>query len=179
MDGAFSRAAKAGLSAAALLLVAVGCNYSTRGGLPKHIKSVAVPVFRNRTHLTEYTRGLEVEVTKAVRRSFLQTGELRLAGREDADVILEGEVRELQREVLRTDRYGDPAEIRLTLRARVSAYDVKKSRYLFRHRLLTNGDRRPESGVYNLRRGEPESWAHKRAVKDLGRRIARTVLENW
>ena len=156
-----------------------GCQYSQRGGLPEHAKSVAVPVFRNLTYITDYTRQVEVEVTQAVRRAFLQTGELRVAGREDADLILEGEVRELERETVRTDRYGDPAEVRVTLRARVSLYDVKNSRYLFRNRILTNGDRRPESGVYSLRRGEPESEARKQAVEDLGRRIARAVVENW
>jgi hypothetical protein len=158
---------------------AVGCNYSARNALPEHLKTVAVPVFRNSTHLNEYSRGVEVELTHAVRKALLQAGELRLSGREDGDLIVEGDVRELERNVIRADRYGDPAEIRLTVRAKISAYDVKKNRWLIRDRIVTNGDLRPESGVYNLRRGETESWARQQALEDLGRRIARAVVEIW
>jgi len=167
---------------AACVLVAAclsGCSYTTRNALPAHAKTIAVPVFANRTYVGEYTRKLEVEVTEAVRNAFIQMGELKVAGRENADLILEGEITKLDREVLRNDRFGDPAEVRLTIRARISLYDVREARHLFREQLVTNAEKKEESGVYNLRRGESEASGRQKAVEDLGRMIARRVVEKW
>jgi hypothetical protein len=161
------------------LCVAGGCSYSTRNALPSHLKTIAVPVFANKTHVDDYTRKLEVEVTDMVRNAFIQTGELKLAGRENANMILEGEVTTMERELLRTDRFGDPAEVRLTVRARISLYDVKEAKYLLKNQLVTNAEKKSESGVYSLRRGESEQLARRQAVEDLGRQIARRVTEYW
>jgi len=166
------------LSAFGLLSV-TGCAYTTHNALPPHLKSIAVPVFNNRSYIDEYTRHLEVEVTDSVRKVFVQTGELKLAGREDADLILEGEIEKLDREILRTDRFGDPAEIKVVIRARISLYDVKEAKYLMKHVIVTNLERKNESGVYNLRRGEYENLARSNAVGDLGQVIARRVVERW
>ncbi len=166
--------------AASVLLLAMmaGC-YSTRPNLPKHSKSVAVPVFSNKSHYDDYTRGLETEVTGSVRKSFNQNGILKLTGRENADLILEGDVLKMTRRPLRTDRFGEPAETQIKILAKVSLYDVRDSRYLFRNQVVTNEATKPESGVYNLRRGENEALGRKRAVEDLGKAIARKVLDKW
>ena len=172
---------KAKLSIVAMVLVlgTYGCAYTARNALPKNLKTIAVPVFANKTYIEDYTRKLEVEVTEAVRNSFIQAGELKLAGREDADLILEGTVTKLDREILKTTRYGDPAEVKLSIRARISCYDVKEAKYLFKDVLVTNVDKREESGVYNLRRGQDEALGRGNAVEELGRVIARHVTERW
>jgi hypothetical protein len=164
---------------ATVMIVSGGCAYSTRNALPKHMKTVAVPVFTNKTYIDEYTRKLEVEVTEATRNAFIQAGELKIAGREDADLILEGAVMKLDREILRTDRYGEPAEVRVVVRARISVYDVKEAKYLLKDLLVTNSDKKTEAGVYTLRRGESEAMGRQNAVEELGRAIARRVTERW
>ncbi len=163
----------------ALAILISGCAYTTKNGLPPHLKSIAVPVFNNKTYVEDYTRKLEVEITDATRKVFVQSGELKLAGREDADLILEADVEKLDREILRTDRYGDPAEIRIVIRCRMSLYDVKEAKYLLKNLLVTNGDRSSESGVYSLRRGETEDLVRVKAVEDMGRVIAHRVVEKW
>jgi hypothetical protein len=174
---------KAKLSIVAIVVVLVlgtcGCAYTARNALPKHLKTIAVPVFANKTFIEDYTRKLEVEVTESTRNAFIQAGELKLAGREDADLILEGTVTKLDREILRTSRYGDPAEVKLAVRARISCYDVKEAKYLFKDVLVTNVDKREESGVYNLRRGEDEALGRQKAIEEIGRVIARRVTERW
>jgi hypothetical protein len=163
-----------------LLVLLSGCTYSTRNAaLPKHCKTIAVPMFANKSYVGEYTRKLEVEVTEAARNAFIQLGELQIAGRENADLILEGEVTKLNREILRNDRFGDPAEVRLTVHARISLYDVKEARHLFKDHLVTNAEKQQESGVYNIRRGESEAMGRQKAIEDLGRMIARRVVERW
>jgi hypothetical protein len=167
------------LSGLCVCLVTAGCSYTTRNALPAHVHTIAVPVFRNTTYVRDYTRKLEVELTEATRQAFIQAGELKLAGREDADLILEGDVTGLDREVLRSDRFGEAAEIRLIVRARISVYDVKEAKYLVKNLLVANTDRKSESGVYNIRRGEYENLGRSKAIEDLGRIIARHVTEYW
>src|SRR5947208_9766242 len=91
----------------ALSVLLAGCAYTTRNALPAHIHTIAVPVFKNKTYVSDYTRKIEVDVTEAVRNAFIQNGELTLASRETADLIVEGEVTHLEREALRSDRFGE------------------------------------------------------------------------
>jgi len=173
------------LSRVAIVLICIiavsvtGCAYRAKGSLAQHIKTIAVPVFNNRTHIDDYTRKIEVEVTDATRAAFLQGGELKIAGREDADLVLEGEIISFHRDTIRSDRLGDPVETRLIVRARISVYDVREARFLYKDLVVTNGERKTESGVYSLRRGETEQVARQKAVEDLGRQISRHVVEHW
>ena len=164
--------------AAVLLLGATGC-YSSRSRMPDRLQTIAVPVFKNRTYIEEYTRKLEVETTEATRRNFLQNSRLKLAGRETADLVLEGDVTKYTRIQIRADRYGDPAEVQIYVLAQVSLYDVKEAKYLFRNRTIANYNWHPSSGSYNLRRGESEALGRERAIEDLGRNIVRLVLDHW
>jgi hypothetical protein len=118
-------------------------------------------------------------VTEAVRNTFLQNGELAVVGRETADLILEGEITQVDRETLRSDRFGEAAEIKLTIKARISVYDVKEAKYLIQNQLVTNNDKKSESGVYNLRRGEFENLGKHNAIDELGRVIAHAITERW
>ena len=167
------------LLAFAMLALLSGCAYSTRNALPAHIRSIAIPVFKNKTFVTDYTRKIEVEVTDAARNAFIQNGELALASRETADLILEGEVTHVDRETLRSDRYGESAEVRLIIKARISVYDVKEAKYLFENVVVTNTEKKAENGVYNLRRGEYENLGKTNAVEELGKVIAHTITERW
>jgi len=153
-----------------------GC-YSTRTRLPEHAKSVAVPTFANKTYIDDYTRGLEVEVTESARKMLLQNGKLRITGRENSDLILEGQINKFDRVILRTDRFGEPAETQIVIQASVSVYDVRAAKYLVNGLAITNNQTRVESGSYNLRRGEDENLGRKRAVEDLGRAIAQAVVD--
>lgn len=165
---------------AALMLLSMGSGcYSTRTNLPAHVKTIAVPTFENRSYNDEYTRKLEVELTEAVRQTFLQNGQLTLVGRDKADLILEGAVMRLDRQPVRIDRFGEAAETRIIIHAQVELYDVREAKYVFKKTQMANDAEKAESGVYNLRRGEFEGLGRKKAIEDLGRAIARKVLDRW
>ncbi len=171
--------------AGALLLAAVcgllglqGC-YSSKTRMPESLQTIAVPVFANKTYLVEYTRKLEVDVTNSVRTALLQQNRLKLAGREGADLVLEGDVLRVQRTPLRTNRYGDPAEVQYRVVVKVSLYNVRDAKYVFKDLTLASDTRRPSSGTYDLRRGEDEALGKKAAVENLGRNIAQYVFDHW
>lgn len=168
-----------GTALAAVTLLAGGCAYTTKNALPAHIHTIAVPMFKNKTYVSDYSRKVEVDVTQAVRNAFIQNGELALAERETADLILEGEVTHVERETLRSDRYGEAAEVKLKVKARISVYDVKEAKYLLKDQLVSNSEKKQESGVYNIRRGEYENLGKANAIDDLGRVIAHTITERW
>ena len=66
-----------------------GCGYTLQGNLPDHLKTVSVPVFKNRT--TE--PGAESTITSAVVNAFTTNGRLQGGRRStEADSILEGEI---------------------------------------------------------------------------------------
>ena len=71
-----------------LATIAGGCGYSVRGNLPAHIKTVAVPVFVNRTTVP----GVEDVITRAVVDAFTTNSGLKVVDPQRADSILEGEI---------------------------------------------------------------------------------------
>ena len=75
-----------GLVLAALVLA--GCGYSTRGNLPDHIKTVAVPIFKNRT----LEAGVDTAITSGVVNAFSSGGRVKVVPLDEADAILQGEV---------------------------------------------------------------------------------------
>jgi hypothetical protein len=175
-----STGTRLGLLGALLLavLLAPGC-YSSHTRMPDRLQTIAVPVFANKTYLEDYTRKLEVETTDAVRRTFLQQNRLKIEGRETADLVLEGDVLRVERTTFHVDRYNDPVEVQMRIVARISLYDVKEAKYLFRNATVANDTGRPSSGTYDLRRGESETVGRQRAIEDLGRNIAQMVLDRW
>ncbi|MBI3981342.1 MAG: DUF4136 domain-containing protein [Gemmatimonadetes bacterium] len=74
---------------AAWLLVAEGCVYGfAGGGLPPHIRTVAIVPFDNQTADPALTQ----EVTDAVREALERRLGLRIAGEETADALVRGSV---------------------------------------------------------------------------------------
>jgi len=169
-----------------VVLVAVACGflgltgcYSSKTRMPDSLKTIAVPVFANKTYLEDYTRKLEVDVTNSVRTAFLKQNRLALAGREAADLVLEGDVLRVERTPLRYNAYGDPAEVQYRVVATISLYNVRDAKYIFKGYTIASDTRRPSSGTYDLRRGESEELGKRAAVENLGRNIAQQVLDHW
>ena len=78
-----------------------------------------------------------------------------------------------------SQRRREAAETRIVIHAQVALYDVREAKYVFKKTQIANDAEKAESGVYNLRRGEYEGLGRKKAIEDLGRTIARKVLDRW
>jgi hypothetical protein len=108
-------------------LVAAGCGYSLRGNLPAHIKTVAVPVFRNRTS----EPGVENFLTGAVVEAFSTNGRLRVVRPDRADSILEGEVVGYQVQSIAYDPQANVQQNRLVVTLNLRFRDVRRDEVLF------------------------------------------------
>ncbi len=114
------------LLALALAVLAGGCGYSLRGNLPSHIKTVAVPVFRNLTTQPN----VENFVTRAVVNAFSTNSGLKVVRPEVADAVLEGEVTGYQVQPIAYDSTANAQAYRLTVTMNLRFRDVRDNTML-------------------------------------------------
>jgi len=114
-------------AALALALALGGCAYSLRGNLPEDIKTVAVPVFRNRTG----EPAVENLLTRAVIEAFSTNGRLRVVAPGAADSILEGDVVGYRLESIAFDPRANVRQYRLLVTLNVRFRDVRRNAILF------------------------------------------------
>ena len=160
-----------------LLLTALllgGCGYSLGGNLPGHIKTVAVPVFVNRTH----EPAVENFLTRAVIDAFVTSGRLRVVRPEDADAILEGEIVGYRLEALAFDPRANVREYRLWVTLNLRFRDVRKQAMLWRQEgLQEKADFRvPGQVAQTISR---EESALRQAAVDIGRAIVNLAVDRF
>lgn len=173
------------LSAVCCVLSLAGCGYTTRPGLPSHLRTVYVKPFLNKIDLTELTNdyqrfpiyrpGMETTITTAVINRFQFTGLLRPAGPSQADARVEGELVEFRRDPLRFNASQQVEEWRLSVVANVWFYDQHGNSLVWDEGRLTGDATYFALGT----QAESESTALDRAVQDLARRIVERSVENW
>ena len=121
------RIARFFLPAALVLAAAAGCGYSLQGNLPDHLKTVSVPVFKNRT--TE--SGAETTITAAVINAFTSNGRLKVVSLDQADSVLDGEVTGYQVQSLTYDSRLNLRSYRLTVTMNVRFRDLRRTELLW------------------------------------------------
>jgi len=167
-----SRAARFWLLLMSVLLA--GCGYSVRGNLPNHIKSVAVPVFVNRTQAP----ALEHVITRAVIDAFVTSGRLRVARPEEADSMLEGEIVGYRIEPLAFDPRANVREYRLSVTLNLQFRDVRKGRMLWRQEGFQEKADFLVPGQVAQTISREES-AIRQAAVDIGRAIVSLVVDRF
>ena len=167
-----SRRAAAGLLLALAGFLPAGCGYGLRGNLPGHLKTVAVPVFKNRTEVA----GLETTITSAVISAFSSGGRLRVVPVEQADSILEGEIVGYQIDGAGFDRNANVQAYHLRVVLNVAFRDVRQNKLLWQEKGLTQtSDFQVQGQVSDtLAQG---SGAASQAAADIGRKIANAAVE--
>jgi len=161
-----------GLALAAWLLA--GCGYSTRGNLPEHIKTVAVPIFKNRT----LEAGVESAITAGVVNAFSTGGRVRVVPLEEADAILEGEVVGYSLDGLAFDRNANVRAYRLQVVLNVEFRDVRRSALLWRQEgLQETSDFQVQGSVSDtVARGQ---GAMLQAATEIGRKVVNLAVDRF
>jgi hypothetical protein len=161
-----------GLALAAALLAR--CGYSTRGNLPDHIKTVAVPIFKNRT----LEPGVESAVTSGVVNAFSSGGRVRVVPLGEADVVLEGEVTGYSLEGTAFDRILVIRAYRPRLTRNVGFRDVRQSALLWRQEgLQATSDFQVDGSMSDtVVRGQ---GAVVQAASEIGRKVVNLALDRF
>jgi outer membrane lipopolysaccharide assembly protein LptE/RlpB len=157
-------------AAAAVLALAVtlaGCGYSLRGTLPDDIRTVGVPIFKNRTPQP----AIEAIVTRAILDAFASQGRLRVARPEVADAVLEGEIVAYDIASIAFDSRANVQQYRLVLTLNLRMLDRRRDTVLFQRTGLR------EQADFRVFGAVAETIAREEtAVQEAAREIARSVV---
>ena len=161
-----------GLILAAVVLA--GCGYSTKGSLPDHIKTVAVPIFKNRT----LEPGVDSAITSGVVNAFSNGGRVKVVPIDQADAILQGEVVAYSLEGLAFDQHANVQSYRLRLVLNVEFRDVKRSAMLWRQEGLS------ETSDFQVQGQVSDTIARARgavsqAAVEIGRKVVNLALDRF
>jgi lipopolysaccharide assembly LptE-like protein len=151
-----SRHAAIGLLLALAACLAAGCGYGFRGNLPAHIKTVAVPVFKNRTQVA----GLENTITSAVVSAFSSGGRLRVVPVDGAGF----------------DRNANVQAYHLRVVLNVALRDVRENKLLWQETGLTQTSDFQVQGQVSDTLAQ-SGGAASQAAADIGRKIANAAVE--
>ncbi|MFQ5712974.1 MAG: LPS assembly lipoprotein LptE [Candidatus Scalinduaceae bacterium] len=154
-----------------ILLAALmcGCGYSTRSLISRDISSIHIPIFGN----TTFRRGVEFDLTKAVKDEVMSKTNLRIASKDYADTILEGTIREFKEGII-THGFGDSVvEARMTLFVDIQLVDRRTDRTLVAEKGIS------QTTEYIVRRGETLESAIDEGVVDLAETIVNLLAEKW
>ncbi|CAN5371684.1 hypothetical protein BH24GEM3_BH24GEM3_12780 [soil metagenome] len=169
---------RAPLASAALALVLLlgGCGvYSfTGGGLPRHIRTVAVLPFDNVTTQGLLSTDLQLALQEALPRNL----GVRLADQSVADAVVRGRItgyNETTPNIRPATPGGAPAviqqEIRITFEAEI--YDLRENRPIWEARSLSG------IGTFAPERGEQFTTGKARAIEDLVRKLIEGAQSQW
>lgn len=161
-----------GLVLAAILLA--GCGYSTRGSLPDHIKTVAVPIFKNRT----LEPGVESAITSGVVNAFSSGGRVKVVPLDEADAVLQGEVVGYSLDGLSFDTNANVRAYRLRLVLNVEFRDVRRSAMLWRQEGLSETSDFQVAGQVSdtIARGQ---GAVQQAAAEIGRKVVNLAVDRF
>jgi hypothetical protein len=158
----------------ALLVLVAGCGYSARGHLPSDVRTVAVPIFGNRTTKP----AVETEMTRALADAFATDGRLRVVSRATADAVLEGEVTAYELISIAFDPTANVRIYRLLVTMNVSLRDVRRNAVLFQQQGLSEKADFRVSGLVSETIAR-EEIALRAATLDIARAVVALAIERF
>jgi len=169
-----SRRLTRALLAVLVLWSVTGCGYTLQGNLPDHLKTVSVPVFKNRS--TE--AGAESTITAAVVNAFTSNGRLRVVPLDRADSVLEGEITNYSVQSLTYDSKLNLRSYQLTVSMDVRFRDLKRSELLWQQNGLTEQVSFDVAGQVSDTISREEG-AVKQAALEIGRKVVSHAVDRF
>lgn len=162
------------------LFLLTGCGYTLRSAEKFNYHTIYIPVFQNKVDISQdsparqiYYPGLEVELQKVLKERIRYEGTLTTVSEpQSAELILDGEILDFDRQALRYSREEDIEEYRISVKVRIRLYEGEK---LLWEDTLFGEDSYILSGSY----AKTEAQAVEGALKDLAIKIVDRIVENW
>ena len=174
--------------AAVLSCLATGCGYTTRSMIASQYRTIYITPFVNKVDITRendnvannyhlYRPMLETEVTSAVVQKYLRDGNLRpVHSKDNADLVLEGQLVDFRKDALRYTTSNDVQEYRVNVAVNMALYDEAAG-----HKLLWQENGFTGIATYFVTGAQAgtESGAITDAITDLSRRIVERTVDQW
>ncbi len=169
-----------------VMTLSAGCGYSARALLPARFRVVYVEPFTNRMHLTQLSTELRTfqttvprlqeDVTNEVINRFIFDGYLQVtAKKENADLVLVGEIIDFHRQELRQDESGNVEEYRLNLIANLVMHDATKGEVLWEEPSFIGDTTYFLSGSSSI----SEADAMENLITNFAQRAVERTIEDW
>jgi outer membrane lipopolysaccharide assembly protein LptE/RlpB len=164
------------LSALVAGLLTVSCGYRVAGtaGLPKHIRTIAIPAFQN----TSLQFRVEQRFTRAVMDEFLRRGRrIRITSNpEGADAVLTGNIRSFSQGGGLLDATGRVRVYQVTITIGVTLRDQTANKVLFDNQnFVFRGEYELPEGPESLY--DEEGPAVDRIAREFARSLVTTILQ--
>lgn len=161
-----------GLIVVVALLQAAGCGYATKDLYPPEVRSVAVPIFENRS----FYRGAERDLTEALVKQIELRTPYKVVGRGGAETVIEGVIVEVRQDQLSRRRPGGlPQEMQVAMVVDFEWKNLRTGHVVRERRGLT------AVGRYVPTRplGEPYEVAQHQAAEAMADAIVNTMRADW
>ncbi len=125
-----------------LFFVICACGYRvgiSPMGLPPYVKTIYIGVFKNPTNELK----LGAQITERLREEFLKKGGLKLAPKDKADVIVEGEVLSVSSSGVAYVRYNVSVERQITAKFSAKLIDTHTGKVLMEFKDLSRSENFP------------------------------------
>ncbi len=169
------------LMVSCLFLAVSGCGYSVRSSSLGSIRTIFIEPFKNKISYdregkqTLYLPLLEVKLTNAITDRYLFDGNLRIAKKNKADLILQGELISFQRDALRYTDNNDVQEYRITITVSLTLWNNVKQEAMWTDPGFSGDTTYFTTGTL----AKSEGTAIEDALTDIARRIVERTVENW
>lgn len=169
-----------------LIVMAVsGCGYTSGSLLPPEIKTIHVSNFENKVDTAQtvsdrrstysYRPNLESDIRREVINRFMFDGNLQITDVENADLVLEGALKDFEQTPLSYDDNDNVEELRIRIIVELTLYDNRTGEVMWTENSFMGRE------DYDLvgSRIVSEDFAAQKAVEDLSKRIVERTVEAW
>jgi len=146
-----------------------GCGYTNKPLISRKINSIYIPIFENDT----FRRGLEFDLTNAVKDEIMSKTKLRIAQKDNADTILTGKIKKVTESMLSSNAEDNIVESRVSIYVDIKLVDRRTGRTLIEEKNLKN------SAEFIVKRGENIKTASQESLDGLAEIIVYHLEEKW
>lgn len=164
----------AALSVLFALAAATGCRTSTNSGLPKHIKTIEVPIFQNKTMY----KSIEAWITRDIIDAVNADPNVKIVSH-NGDATISGEIKNVRRQMLRDTTYNQPSTMKIVLDVSFSFYDNVRRQYIIEDMTLSSDYTGMSPGIYEVMRGGTSEDGERGAAKQAAAEIVRRTVGMW
>jgi len=148
----------------ALALAVAGCGYTTQPLRREDARTVALPIFKNNTMRRQH----EFFLTDAVARMIQSRTRYTLTDKENADLVIEGEIADYNTPGLVEGKLDQLVESQVSIRLVITVRDRKTGEIRYQ-------GQRTEVAPFSGQRGENEDSARFEAYERLARWVVTTL----
>lgn len=157
----------------ALGVLAAACSYSFTGAsVPPHLKTIAIPVFKDRSGSGE--PDLRIDFTNKLIEKFLEDNSLQVTDKSNSDAFLDGTILSLTDSPAIVSGGEEVSTRRVTVNVRVVYKDLVKRTTVFDRQFSDYGDYSTLEDIPTVR-----ATAIQSAIDKITEDILISVVSNW